>query len=411
MKKALLVTRVSGFVPQHEMNNVKLLQEMGYEVHYAANYNTVVYGKDNHRLDGTGIIRHQIDFCRSPFSREVRRSYRQLKELIRKEEFDLIHCHMPMSAVVTRLAAEKVRKQTGRQVPVLYTAHGFHFLTGAPWRNWLYYPIERFLSRYTDRLILINEEDYRRASRFPVRGKAEQVNGVGLRLESFVPYRKTNWDVPGAEPAKKSDGVDIRQKYGIAPDSCLLVSVGELAPGKNNLLALEAISCVGDRRFSYLICGEGRMEEALRKRAQELELADRVVFAGYVDNTPEILQQCDCFFFPSAREGLPVAMMEAMAVGLPILSSDVRGICDLLEPEKGGYLVHGFAPEDYAQKLRCLFDDGEEEKSSAALRRRMGEWNQKRVEQFSLPVVEQQMRGIYQEIDRELSESSRKEEM
>ena len=69
-KKALLVTTVSGFVPQFEMNNVRLLQNMGFEVHYASNYNTPSYGTDNHRLDGTGIIRHQIDFVRSPFRPE-----------------------------------------------------------------------------------------------------------------------------------------------------------------------------------------------------------------------------------------------------------------------------------------------------------------------------------------------------
>ena len=108
MKKALIVTRVSGFVPQFEMNNVKILQEMGYEVHYATDLNTVVYGHDNKRLEGTGIVTHQIDFVRSPFSKEVAKSYEQLKELMEKEEFDLIHCHMPMSGVVARKAAMKV---------------------------------------------------------------------------------------------------------------------------------------------------------------------------------------------------------------------------------------------------------------------------------------------------------------
>ena len=105
VKKALLVTRVSGFIPQFEMNNVKILQEMGYEVHYAANFNTIVYGNDNSRLDGTGIIRHQVDFERSPFSKNVKISCKQLEELITDENFDLIHCHMPMSGVVARIAA------------------------------------------------------------------------------------------------------------------------------------------------------------------------------------------------------------------------------------------------------------------------------------------------------------------
>ncbi len=99
MKKALLVTRVSGFIPQHEMNNVKILQKMGYEIHYATNLNNVVYGKDNSRLDNTGIITHQVDFVRSPFSKDVIKAYIQLKQLMLAGEFDLIHCHMPMSGV------------------------------------------------------------------------------------------------------------------------------------------------------------------------------------------------------------------------------------------------------------------------------------------------------------------------
>ena len=105
MRKALLVTHVSGFVPQFEMNNVRLLQSMWYEVHYAANYNTPSYGNDNHRLDGTGIIRHQIDFVRSPFKTANLKVYQQLCSLMKSEHFDLVHCHTPMGGVMARLAA------------------------------------------------------------------------------------------------------------------------------------------------------------------------------------------------------------------------------------------------------------------------------------------------------------------
>ena len=121
-KKALLVTTVSGFVPQFEMNNVRLLQNMGFEVHYASNYNTPSYGTDNHRLDGTGIIRHQIDFVRSPFKPENITVFRQLKAVMEQEQFQLVHCHTPMGGVMARLAAHATH--TG---PVIYTAHGFHF--------------------------------------------------------------------------------------------------------------------------------------------------------------------------------------------------------------------------------------------------------------------------------------------
>ena len=119
-KKALLVTTVSGFVPQFEMNNVHILQNMGFEVHYASNYNTPSYGTDNHRLDGTGIIRHQIDFVRSPFKPANLNVYRQLRTLMEQETFQLVHCHTPMGGVMARLAAHATH--TG---PVIYTAHGF----------------------------------------------------------------------------------------------------------------------------------------------------------------------------------------------------------------------------------------------------------------------------------------------
>ena len=297
MKKALLVTRVSGFVPQHEMNNVKILQQMGYEVHYATDLNNVVYGKDNSRLEGTGIITHQIDFVKSPFSPAVKKSYRQLVELMEQESFDLIHCHMPMSAVVGRLAANAVRKKTGRKVPVLYTAHGLHFYSGAPWKNWLYYPVERYLARYTDRLIVINGEDYERAGNFPIRGKVVYVPGVGAKLQSV---------------GKKKDSVrqrDLRQEFGLSEDTKLLVSVGELSARKNNSLVVRAMAEVKDLDLVYIVCGSGDREEILRQQVQDLQLERKVFFAGYVNDVSEVLCQADAFVLPSYQEGLPVAVI------------------------------------------------------------------------------------------------------
>lgn len=398
MKKALIVTRVSGFVPQFEMNNVKILQEMGYEVHYATDLNTVVYGHDNKRLEGTGIVTHQIDFVRSPFSKEVAKSYEQLKELMEKEEFDLIHCHMPMSGVVARKAAMKVYKETGRKVPVIYTAHGFHFFIGSPLKNWLYYPVEKHMARYTDRLITINEEDYKRAKKFPLRGRAEKISGVGIDTDKFKDYIIQDWS---GDDRKIHDGTeDIRKKYGVGKDCKIIISVGELAPGKNNMTMIEAMQELKDLKIAYLICGEGVMKEKLIQRVNELGLSDRVFFAGYVNNTVEILQQCDCFVFPSKREGLPVAMMEAMAVGLPVIASSIRGVTDLIEHTKGGYLIDGFAPEDYAVKVRRMFTE-KEGKSAVPRderRKQMGLWNREKIKDFSLEVVDKQMRKIYQDL-------------
>ena len=397
MKKALLVTRVSGFIPQHESNNVRILQQMGYEVHYAANFDTIVYGKDNHRAHDLGLICHQIDFCRSPFSPDVRKSYRQLKELMLKDYFDLIHCHMPMTGVVARKAAQAVRRSTGRKVPVIYTAHGLHFYSGAPLANWVYYPVERHYARYTDRLILINQEDYDRATHFPVRGSVEYTPGVGMNMEKYEPYAKTDWSV-GSNAAS-----DIHEHFGIPKDHAVIVSVGELSKRKNIVTMIDAMKELADLKLTYLICGQGPLEQQLKEHVRDAGVSDRVCFAGYVENVPAVLQQADCLVLPSFQEGLPVAVMEAMAVGLPVIATRIRGITDLLVHAKGGYLVDDWEPENYAVKVRRMFSEqeGRSKMSREVRREQMGRWNRERIREFSLDKVDQKMREIYSSLNKD----------
>lgn len=114
-KNALIVTTVSGFVPQFEMNNVRILQELGYQVYYASNFRNPSFGEDNSRLDGTGIVRCQIDLERSPFRvLAAVRAYRQMKRLMREVPFELLHCHTPMGGVLARLAAAGADRERGK---------------------------------------------------------------------------------------------------------------------------------------------------------------------------------------------------------------------------------------------------------------------------------------------------------
>lgn len=116
------------------------------------------------------------DFVRSPYSLKNIKAYQQLKKVMRDNSFLMVHCHTPMGSALARIAANST------QVPyVIYTAHGFHFYKGAPWRNWLFfYPIEKRLASYTDVLITINQEDYNQAKSFKLRnqGKVEFVSSI-----------------------------------------------------------------------------------------------------------------------------------------------------------------------------------------------------------------------------------------
>lgn len=381
-KKALIVTRVSGFVPQFEMNNVKILQEKGYEIHYAANFDQVVYGKDNSRLMGTGIIRHHIPFGRSPFSRDVWRCYKALKQLMLEESFDLIHCHMPMTGILTRKAAEKAKKLTGRNVPVLYTAHGFHFYSGAPLGHWMYYLAERHYARYTDKLILINEEDYERGRKFPLRGTVEYIPGIGMR------------PLPEADP-----DYQMRREYGIPEENKVVVSVGELTERKNHEVMIRAMDRFRRDPVTYLLCGTGPLEEKLHSMVKEMHLEEKVIFAGYCDHVADVLRQADLFAFPSKQEGLPVAMMEAMQAGLPVLALDIRGNHDLIKDGEGGFLFYENQSADYARGIHYFMKYPQDAQ-------RMGGWNKDRVKQFSLEIVERKMRQIYAEAESGESKSS-----
>ncbi len=350
MKKALIVTRVSGFVPQFEMNNVKILQHFGYEVHYAANFDTVVYGPDNSRLDGTGIICHHIPFCRSPFSPAVRSCYLALKQLMLDESFDLIHCHMPMTGVITRIAAQAVRRKEKRLVPVLYTTHGFHFYTGAPLQNWLYYLPERWLARCTDCLITINEEDYRRACTFPVRGRVEKISGVGIQVTAET----NDPSDPATDGKRQTIRHKIRQEFGICEADFVLVSVGELNANKNHVEILRMLASYRDPSLKYIICGTGHLRKELEQFVTEHSLQTQVIFAGYRSDIEQILSASNLFLFPSLREGLSVAVMEAMRAGLPVVAKQIRGNVDLIENLKGGILVEKGEPSEYADDLTIL---------------------------------------------------------
>lgn len=385
-KKALLVTTVSGFIPQFEMNNVKILQDMGYEVHYASNYHIPSYGTDNHRLDGTGIIQHQIDFVRSPFKLTNIKVYFQLKKLMQDEHFDLVHCHTPMGGVMARLAAHATHTE-----PVAYTAHGFHFFRGAALINWLcYYPMERFLSRYTTQQICINREDYTFANKYFHAKYVNYIPGVGLDMSRIPNHDETYIAIKKAE-------------LNLPKDKYILLSSGELIKRKNHETILHALAKLKDLPIHYIICGHGELDNYLKELAASLNISDIVTFLGYREDMIDIYQTADVFLFPSYQEGLPMSLLEAMACGLPVICSNIRGNKDLMGKiiEKndtlsfcgGGIMIQKVDyPEAYAQALKLLFKNPEKLP-------KYGQENKKRSLDFSTEQVIEQMEKIYKRLE------------
>ena len=371
MKRALIVTTVSGFVAEFELNNVKILQSLGYEVHYASNFNNPVYGKDNSRLNGTGILCHQVEFTRSPYDLKNINIQKKLRNLMNSINFDLVHCHTPMGAVHARIAAKYTNTE-----PIIYTVHGFHFYKGAPLINSiLYEAMEKWLARYTDVLITINKEDNSSAKKFNFKknGKVVHIPGVGISVEEYI-----NTCV---------DRIAKRKELGVSEHESMLLSVGELNDNKNHEAIIKAISEIR-LPYKYVICGRGNKKEYLETLARELNVEGNVIFAGYRADITDILKSADIFCFPSKREGLSVSLMEAMASGLPVICSEIRGNVDLIMDGHGGIVVKNNNVKEYSQAILKLIKDHR-------LKSEMGTYNTKKIKEFDSSVVNELMAGIY----------------
>lgn len=372
MKKVLFVaTVVKTHIMEFHIPYLKMFKEMGWE--------TAVVARNDYENPADCVIPYcdtyyNVPFERNPLKPGNLKAYKELKHIIDEGEYDIIHCHTPVGAMLTRLAAKQARKKGTK---VFYTAHGFHFYKGAPAINWiLYYPVEKWLSRYTDVLITINKEDFERAKTFKA-GKVCYVPGVGIDLKKF--------NVGYVNKEQK------RKEIGVSADDFVLLSVGELIPRKNHEVVIRALSVLKQlgklNHIEYVICGRGSYEADLRKLAEGLDVADHVHFLGYRNDISEICNCADLFVFMSNQEGLPVALMEAMACGLPAVCSNIRGNTDLIEDGVTGLLANN-TPEEVAESIS-------EMKSDTALRNRVASAALQKIKQFDLSSVEDEMSKIY----------------
>lgn len=373
MKKALLVTTISGFVPKFEMNDVRILKEYGYQVHYASNFDNPVYGIDCEQLKQEGMILHHIDIKKSPLRILSNiKAVIKLRKIIRQEHIELIHCHTPMGSIVARIAAPKKKERPY----VIYTAHGFHFYKGAPLINRLvYYPVERLMAHYTDRLITINHEDYECACKMHLRkgGKVSFINGVGVDMTKFT-----------TRPEQRTK---VRKELGIPEDALHIVTVAELNSNKNQQIIISAIAKIEDKNIYYSIFGNGPFREKLQKMITDLHLNNRVKLFGYREDIDKILQGADCFAFPSKREGLGLAAVEALACGVPVIAALNRGTKEYMT-DRNGILCKNNKIKEYVSAINKMKDKEYRDNLSRQCR--------DSVRKFSIEETNKRMRGIYQ---------------
>ncbi|MDD5864120.1 MAG: glycosyltransferase family 4 protein [Firmicutes bacterium] len=373
MKKVLFTaTVVKTHIMEFHIPYLEMFHKMGWQTAVAARND--YENPADCRIPNCDTY-YDIPFERLPWRKNNLKAYRELKAIIDREQFDIIHCHTPVGAMITRLAARDARK---RGTKVIYTAHGFHFYKGAPLRNWLlFFPAEWILAPLTDVLVTINREDDAFARRHIHAKRIEYVPGMGVDTERFR--------------VGTGDRMEKRRELGFGEKDFLILTVAEMTKNKNHSTVLKALALLKDKpefaNLYYLICGRGEQREALEQEAALLGISDHVRFLGYRQDVPELNSCCDMFAFMSFREGMPVALMEAMSCGLPAVCSRIRGNTDLIEDGVDGLFAEN-TPQGVAEGIVRLYRDPE-------LRARLGRTAAERVARFDAKQVQKRMREIY----------------
>lgn len=306
-KTVLFVASVTKkHIIQFHLPYMKWFKDHGYKVHVCADDD---FEPEEARHIPYCDEYYIVPFYRSSFATQNFRSYKELRKLIEENEYELVHCHTPVAAAIARYAFRTARKK--HNTKVLYTAHGFHFYKGAPKISRLYYSVEKAMIRYTDGIITINEEDYLAAKKMCRNKKCDayKISGIGIDLSRVRNSTRTR--------------EDIRDEFGIPHDAFLVMSNSEINENKNVECSITAVAA--NNGVYMLICGSGKSMEKCRELVKELGCTDRIIFAGYRYDAKELLHGADAFIFPSYREGLGLAAIEAMGAGLPLIVSDNRG--------------------------------------------------------------------------------------
>ena len=340
--KILYTATVLSHICQFHLPYMRILQEQGWETHVAAHDNLAVKNGLQLKYCDKFI---EIPFSRSPKSLDNLRAYRQLKKQLSEEHYDIILCNTPMGGIVTRLAARKVRRQGTK---VIYMAHGFHFCKGASPKAWLlFYPIEKYMAKYCDLLVTVNEEDYALAKKkFRKRTEVAHIHGVGVDERRY-------------HPVTPEDQLAMREAEGLAPVDFVILCIGELNENKNQKTLVSATALLKDKipRLKVLLAGNGQKEQELQDQIRANGLENIVKLLGYRTDLEKLVPAVDVVVSCSRREGLPLNIIEAMLCEKPVVASHNRGHDELVNEGLSGFLFEPTDSKTLMEAVMRLYQD------------------------------------------------------
>ncbi len=368
MKKILFCASTLSHLRNFHLPYLQAFRQAGWEVWAAADQEGPLPGA--HRVVS-------LPFVKSMASPKNLRAVLAARALLAGESFDAVSLHTTLAAAVVRAAALTLR----RRPKIFCTCHGYLFSREDGPARLKYLLPERLCAPVTDVLMVMNREDQRIAveNALSKTGEVRFIPGMGVDFSPFAPW-------PRERRLRR------REELGLSPEDFVFVYGAEFSPRKNQAFLLRAFAAMAGEcpRARLLLAGEGALLEECRALCRSLGLEGRVLFPGHVPGMASVLGACDAAVSSSRSEGLPFNIMEAMAAGLPVAASRVKGHTDLLREGESGLLFSLDSPAGAAQAMKLLYQ-------SPNLRERLAASAAGELPRYSLEQVLPQILEIYRD--------------
>jgi len=278
-----------------------------------------------------------------------RKALKEIRKLIQEFKPDIVHTHASKAGAIGRVAASKEKVSV-----IVHTFHGHVFHSYFGWfKTWLYKTAERRLAKKTDCIIAISDIQ-----------KNELVNIHKIADSTKFKVVPLGFDLNKFQENKEEKREDFRAKYNIQPNEIAIGIIGRLTSIKNHELFFDALKIIGTRtkkNIRVFVIGDGELMTELKHKAFliEKQTAIQIEFTSWITDIAQALPGLDIVALTSLNEGTPVSLIEAQAASVPVITTNVGGVADVVVNNETGYIIDGFEPSKYAQKLEVLIEDEE----------------------------------------------------
>jgi len=353
--KVLFTASTYGHILNFHLPYLRWFRQQGWTVHVAC-------GGDPAPIPDADQVFH-LPLRKRMTAPDNFRASLLLRRKIQEENYDLLSVHTTLAAFFTRLALTGLR----RSPTVINIVHGYLFDGATSWpKRTLLLTAERLTAPCTDLLLTMNEQDYALARRYRLGKRVEKIPGVG------VAFSRLRWESPLSKE-------ELRAEFCLPPRSFLLIYPAEFSRRKSQPVLIRAMAELPEET-ALVLPGNGALLEECRALVRELGLEHRVFFPGHITDMAPYYAMADAAVTSSRSEGLPFNVMEALALGLPVVASAVKGHEDLIRPGENGLLYPYGDSGACAAAIRTLLED-------ESLREAMGARGRAAAAQYDLSEV------------------------